>query len=169
MIFDDAGTLLNEFGCWELGAKLKIKDLLPVPLSIFGGFIQNSDADISKLIAEGVDPGDSDPAELERYGDDDRDTGWQIGFSLGNKKKKGDLYGKYFYQELQDYAFPAVFVDSDFHGGGTNNKDHYINGRYFFTDNIHTRATLFLTEREDERKDGQKDEDRIQSDIILTF
>jgi len=29
---------------------------------------------------------------------------------------------------LEDYAFHAVFVDSDFHGGGTNNKGHYILG-----------------------------------------
>ena len=169
MIFDGNGNLLNEFSCWEVGAKAKVKNVLPVPFSIFVSFITNSDADINDLVAGGVDPGDSDPAKLAAYGGDDRDTGWQIGLSLGNKKKKGDWYAKYFYQELEDYAFPAVFVDSDFHGGGTNNKGHCLQGRYFVTDNIQARATGFFTERDDERKDGIKDEDRIQLDLILAF
>lgn len=169
MIFDSRGKLINEFGCLEFAAKVKIKDVLPVPLSLFGTCISNSDADIDDLIDDGVDPGDSDPLDLMAYGGDDRDTGWQVGLSLGNKKKKGDWYLKYFYQVLEDYAFPAVFVDSDFHGGGTNNQGHCIQGRYLFTDNIQARATAFLTERDDESKDGQKDEDRIQLDMIFAF
>jgi hypothetical protein len=170
MIFDSNEELLNEFGCWELGAKLNVKEVLPVPFSIFGDYVVNADADVDELVQKGVDPGDSDPADLLAYGGDHRDSGWLVGFDLGNKKKKGDWYAKYFYQELEDYAFPAVFVDSDFHGGGTNNKGHYVQGRYLFTDNIQARSTFFLaTEREDEAKDGQKDEDRIQLDIIITF
>jgi hypothetical protein len=170
MIFDSDGKLLNEFGCWEVGAKLKIKDVLPVPFSIFGDYVQNTRADIQELIAEGVDPGDSDPEDLMAYEGDDRDSGWLVGFDIGNKKKQGDWYGKYFYQELQDFAFPAVFVDSDFHGGGTNNKGHYVQGVYLLTDNIQAKGTFFLgTEREDERKDGKKDEDRIQLDIVIKF
>lgn len=169
MIFDSDEKLLNEFGCLELGAKLSLKEILPVPFSIFGNYVQNTRADIEELIEKGVDPGDSDPADLAAYGGDERDSGWLVGFDLGNKKKKGDWYGKYFYQELQDFAFPAVFVDSDFHGGGTNNRGHYLQGLYQLTDNIQAKATFFSTEREDERKDGKKDEDRIQLDIIINF
>ena len=44
-----------------------------------------------------------------------------------------------------------------------------MHGRYFLTDNIQARGTLFLTEREDESKDGKKDEDRIQLDMIISF
>ncbi len=112
---------------------------------------------------------DTDPAKLKKYSGDDRYTGWLIGLSVGNKKKKGDFYAKYHYQELEDYAFPAVFVDSDFHGGGTNNKGHYIHGRYFLADNIQARATGFFTKRDDESKDGKKDEDRVQLDIVIGF
>jgi len=169
MIFDSEGKLLNEFRCWELGTKLTIKNVLPVSFSVFGTYIKNEAADVEELIRKGVDPEDSDPARLLSYSGDDRDTGWLLGISLGNKKKKGDWYVKYFYQELEDYAFPAVFVDSDFHGGGTNNKGHYIQGRYLFLDNIQARVTGFFTEREDESKDGKKDEDRIQLDVIFTF
>lgn len=164
MIFDDKGNLLNEFGCWEAQAKFTMKNILPAPISIFGSYILNTKADIKKLIKEGANGGD-----LEEYSGDDRDMGWLVGVSLGSKKKKGDWYLKYFYQELQDYAFPAVFVDSDFHGGGTNNKGHYVQGKYFFTDNIHAAATVFITEREDERKDDQLDENRVQLDMIFAF
>jgi opacity protein-like surface antigen len=71
MIFDSKGNLLNEFACLELGAKLKFKDVLPVPFAIFGNYIVNTDADIDDLIEKGVDPGDSDPADLLAYGGDD--------------------------------------------------------------------------------------------------
>jgi hypothetical protein len=169
MIFDNDKKLLNEFQCWEFLAKVKIKDVLPVPFSIFGNYIINVGADIDELMEKGVDPGDSDPADLAGYGSDDRDTGWLVGLSVGNKKKKGDWYAKYHYQVLEDYAFPAVFVDSDFHGGGTNNKGHYVHGRYFLADNIQARATGFFTERDDEIKDGKKDEDRVQLDIVINF
>ena len=173
MIFDNDKKLVNEFGCFELGAKAEIKDVLPVPVYLFGNYIYNADADINDLMTNGVDPGpggdSSDPADLLRYGGDDRDTGWLIGFSIGNKKKKGDWYAQYHYQVLEDYAFPAVFVDSDFHGGGTNNQGHYVQGQYFLLDNVQAGATGFFTERESESKDGKKDEDRIQLDMVINF
>ena len=169
MVFNSDGDLLNEFECWELAAKLKIKDVLPVPFSIYANYIVNTDADIDELTDKGAVFPDSNPAELEAYGSDDRDTGWLVGLSLGNKKKKGDWYAKYHYQELEDYAFTAVFVDSDFHNGGTNNKGHYMHLRYYLMDNIQARVSGFLTESEDESKDGQKDEDRIQADVVFTF
>ncbi len=49
MIFDNDKKLLNEFQCWELAAKVKIKDVLPVPFSIFGNYIINKGADIDEL------------------------------------------------------------------------------------------------------------------------
>lgn len=173
MIFDSDGRLLNEFRCLEFAAKMKFKKVLPVPFSIFGDYIVNLDADICDL-QNGTsytdsDGNTSDPADLLDYGSDDRDTGWLIGFDFGNKKKKGDWYAKYHYQVLEDYAFPAVFVDSDFHGGGTNNEGHYINARYLLADNIQLKATGFITEREDKRKDGKKDENRIQLDVVFDF
>ncbi len=171
MVFDDEGKLLNEWGCLELGAKVKVKNVLPLPFSIFGDYIVNLDADIDELIEKGDSTlaGVQDPLKLLAYGGDDRDSGWLVGLDFGNKKKKGDWYFKYHYQVLEDYAFPSVFVDSDFHGGGTNNKGHYIHGRYYLTDKIQAKATGFLTERDDERKDGKFDEDRIQLDVVIAF
>ena len=170
MVFDANEKLLNEFKCFELTAKVKVKKVLPVPFTVFGSYIKNTDADVGDMQSKGLDPGDSsNPADLAAYSGDDRDTGWQLGFSAGNKKKKGDWYAKYFYQELEDYAFPAVFVDSDFHGGGTNNKGHLVQAKYMLADNIQAGATGFFTEREDEDKDGKKDENRVQLDLIIQF
>ena len=175
MILNDDGNLVNDFQCFEIGAELTFKDILPVPFSLFGDFVKNLDADLNDWIENGVVVTDnngkvvSNPAALSAYGSDDRDMGWLIGCDLGNKKKKGDWYLQYHYQVLEDYAFPAVFVDSDFHGGGTNNKGHLVHGQYFLTDHIYTAASVFFTKRDDESKDGKKDEDRLQLDLVLKF
>ena len=81
----------------------------------------------------------------------------------------GNLYVKYFYQVLEDYAFPSVFVDSDFHGGGTNNKGHKIDARYIINDKIYANAAGYFTERDNVKKDGKFDENRIQLDIVIKF
>ena len=113
----------------------------------------------------------SDPNDLGVYrdGGDDRDIGWLLGISIGSKKKSGDWYIKYSYQKLEDYAFPAVFVDSDFHGGGTNNKGHYIKGGFLPSDSLRIEAAGFFTKRDKRSKDGKKDENRIQADVVFSF
>ncbi len=169
MVFDTNNNLLNEFRCYELGVKFKAKKLLPVPFSLFGSLIKNKDADVRRLRTLGSAVAGSDPADLAVYGSDDRNSGYQVGFDLGNKKKRGDFYFQYFYQLLEDYAFPAAFVDSDFHGGGTNNEGHRVKMNYFLQDNIYLQGVFFFTERENEKKDGKKDEDRVQLDVIFKF
>jgi hypothetical protein len=164
MVYDADGKLLNEFNCIEFTAKFKAKNVLPVPMSVFMSYIKNNDADITRLRNRGVDADD-----LDAYGSDDRDTGYQFGFSIGAKKKAKDLYVQYFYQVLEDYAFPAAFVDSDFHGGGTNNKGHRVKANYFLSKNVYLQGVFFFTQRENEAKDGQKDENRVQLDAIIKF
>ncbi len=169
MVFDRDGDLINEWGCIELGAKIKFGKVFSIPFSVFGSYILNDEVDVNDLIANGFANAAGDPDDLLAYGGDDRDSGWLVGFDLGNKKKKGDWYLQYWYQVLEDYAFPAVFVDSDFHGGGTNNRGHKLTLRYFLTNSIYANATGYLTERDDERKDGKFDEDRLQLDMVFKF
>ena len=174
MIFDAEEKLLNDFGTLEVQLKVAFEDVLPVPFSIFGSYINNFRADIDELLTEGVAYTDgegntSDPAVLAGYGSDDRETGWLVGFDVGRKKGRGDWYAYYWYQVLEDYAFPAVFVDSDFHDGGTNNRGHKLHARYYLLDRVSLQATAFLTERDDESVFGKYDEDRIQLDIVLKF
>jgi hypothetical protein len=172
MIFDTDDRLLNDFGTLEVQLKVAVEDVLPVPFSIFGSYINNLRSDIDDLVANGVPyTGDFtfDPADLAAYGSDDRETGWLVGFDVGRKKGKGDWYAYYWYQVLEDYAFPAVFVDSDFHNGGTNNRGHKLHARYYLMDQISLQATGFLTKRDDESVFGKFDEDRVQLDIVFKF
>lgn len=169
MIFDADDQLINEFNCLELGAKIKLKDVAPMPVGLFGYYLVNKDADIQELRRNGVANTDSDPADLDAYGDDDRDTGYQVGFEMGTKKEKKDFYIQYFYQVLEDYAFPAVFVDSDFHGGGTNNRGHRFKTNYYVANNVYFQGVFYVTERDDKSKDGKKDESRAQLDVVFKF
>ena len=169
MVFDSSGNLLNRFGSIDVGAELRLSKLLPMPLSFFGHYIQNLRADIDKLQREGVTVGGSDPSALAVYGRDNRDSGYQFGVGFGYRGKRGDLHLQYFYQALEDFAFPAVFVDSDFHGGGTNNRGHSARVNYFLTDNIFLQGSFFVTRRDNEAKDGKQDENRTQLDVVFAF
>jgi hypothetical protein len=170
MVFDSNGELLNEFSCLELQGKLKFSHILPVPFALFGSYIKNFDADIDDLVEKGSPHTNAtNPAALLLYNGDDRDQGWLIGFEVGDKKKQGDWHFAYNYQVLEDYAFPAVFVDSDFHSGGTNNKGHKVGIHYVITDYLTAGATGYLTQRDDEDKQGLYDENRIQLDMIYKF
>ena len=96
--------------------------------------------------------------------------GYQFGMNLGYRETKGDLYLQYFYQVLQDFAFPAVFVDSDFHGGGTNNRGDRAKVNYFLTDNIYLQGILFFTQLDSQASSGGPfDENRTQLDVIFKF
>jgi hypothetical protein len=176
MIFDAEEKLLNDFGTLEFQLRVAVDDVLPVPFSIFGSYINNLRSDIDDLVTNGVaysdgqvPPNTSDPAVLAAYGSDDRETGWLVGFDVGRKKGKGNWYAYYWYQVLEDYAFPAVFVDSDFHNGGTNNRGHKLHARYYLTDAISAQVTGYLTKRDDEAVFGRFDEDRVQADIVIKF
>jgi hypothetical protein len=169
MIFDANGHLLNTFKCFEVGAKLIANDLLPIPIGVFGHYVKNTDVDINELQGKGVALEGSDPSELSAYGDDNRDTGYQFGVEIGEKKHKSDFYLQYFYQVLEDYAFPAVFVDSDFNGGGTNNKGHRIEAKYYLADAVVLQGDLIITKRENEAKEGKQDENRARLDLVVNF
>ncbi len=169
MVFDQNGNLLNEFRTVDFVARLNVKDLLPLPLQIFGQYIRNPASDLRRLVKEGAQIPFSNPNDLLAYGDDNRDMGYQFGISFGSQGRKKDLYLRWFYQVLEDYAFPAVFVDSDFHGGGTNNQGHRATIKYFLLDNIYLQGNFFFTKRNNEAKDGKRDENRIQLDAVFSF
>jgi hypothetical protein len=169
MIFDSTGRLLNEFRDAELNARLTFNNALPFPVEFFGSYVKNFAADIARLRLDGVAVPGSDPASLLAYGNDDRDTGYQFGVALGNQGHQKDVNVHYLYQALEDFAFPAVFVDSDFHGGGTNNQGHRFRFHYYFNSRIYFQNILFFTQRESTAKDGRRDENRAQIDLIFRF
>ena len=90
-------------------------------------------------------------------------------YHWGSQGRKKDLHLRWFYQVLEDFAFPAVFVDSDFHGGGTNNRGHRSTIKYFLLDNIYLQGNFFFTKRDNEAKDGKRDGSNVELDAIFSF
>jgi hypothetical protein len=88
-----------------------------------------------------------------------------LSFSEGLNIKDGWEAG-YFFQELQADATFDEFADSDFHGGGTNNRGHVFWMTFATLKNSTFAAKYFVTEE----LTGAKDvEDRIQLDWVTKF
>lgn len=113
----------------------------PIPVKLY--------ADLVKNVAEDVD----------------KSLGWLLGLTLGSAKKSGDFQIDYSYRKTEKDAVPAMINDSDFHGGGTDNKGHKIGLRYVFFDKICLGAAYSSTR-------GLKDNsklDRFQVDMVVEF
>jgi hypothetical protein len=76
-------------------------DLGDWPTVVFLDFVNNSDAQ-------------------------DNDTGWTIGTRVGKAKDRGQFRFSYFYADKEADAMLGLLTDSDFAGGGTDNKGHFL-------------------------------------------
>ncbi|PIQ84777.1 MAG: hypothetical protein COV75_00620 [Candidatus Omnitrophica bacterium CG11_big_fil_rev_8_21_14_0_20_63_9] len=107
----------------------------------------------------------------------DNNDGVQIGLKLGKAKNpifsfsnglnlKNGWEAGYFFQELQANAAFDEFVDSDFNGGGTNNRGH----AFWVTLATLKNSTVGAKWLIGERLKGSKDvEDRLQLDWVTKF
>lgn len=75
------------------------------PASVFVDYVSNSDADVNN-------------------------TGWSMGAHVGQAKDRGQLKFTYLYADKQADASLGLVTDSDFAGGGTDNKGHYFRFTY---------------------------------------
>lgn len=73
------------------------------PVTVFGGYSSNLDAEASQITTAGKD-----------------NVGYNIGAEFGDKKKNLTVGGGYYYLEAN--AFPSQFIDSDLLEGFTNRK-----------------------------------------------
>ncbi len=97
---DADGNLVNGYDAITLGAQLSIAGTGLVPMvSLFGEWVNAFDPD-------------------------DDDTGWLLGFALGNAQvsERGDWQFKYNYRRLEADAWPEFLPDSDHLFGATNTK-----------------------------------------------
>ena len=133
------GTFLNDYEELELFIELKTS-IADLPASIFVDWVENQDAD-------------------------DNDTGFATGFRLGKAKNQGTWQVSYIYQDLEADAVLGLTTDSDFGGGGTNNKGHIINGAYAFDNN----ALFSLTYYMQEYGELDTDYDRLQFDLKFKY
>ncbi|MBL8200219.1 MAG: putative porin [Chromatiales bacterium] len=126
----------------ELFADLGFK-VAGLPASVFADYVQNADAD-------------------------EYDTGWAAGFQLGAAKAKGTWEASYAYQDLAPDAVFGALTDSDFGGGGTDNKGHVLRGAYALTDKWNLAFSYFINTI-DQNTGTEQDYNRLQLDMNLKY
>lgn len=127
------------------------------PVTVFGNWAQNLDAEKSRIYA-GI-------------GKDD--TAFSVGLELGNKKKYAQLGAAYLHMEAN--AFPSVFVDSDIYDGKTNRKSWVFFGKRSMAKNTDFQLTFFVMDDIDHDSPGyddsveNSDRLRMQADVMYKF
>lgn len=145
---DDAASVLtqfgnttNEFQLWEGFAQMSLKNL-PVPVSVYGQYVVNTDTD------------------------SDQDTAWLAGFTADYNKLAFD----YNYRDVQRDSVVSIFTDSDFAAGLTGSRGHKFKLGYDLGKNVSVGATYFMAETDS--LDGFADDtsvDTLQLDLVTKF
>ena len=91
------------------------------PTAIFFDYVKNNDAD-------------------------DNNTGWTLGAKMGQAKDRGQMEFFYFYAEKQADSLLGLLTDSDFAGGGTDNKGHFFQFTYGVNKTWSLGAKYFINE-----------------------
>jgi hypothetical protein len=141
------GVYQYDYEMLELGVNVAL-NTLGKPLSLFGHFVQNQDAE-------------------------DFDSGYQIGAKLGKVGNKGSWEASYFYQDLEADAVLGLLSDSDFAGGGTDGKGHVVKGAYGISDEWKLSLSWFVNNEFGEKnladEGGEVGYDRFQLDMNFKF
>ena len=124
-------------GFLELGMKLG-----NLPLSIFGDYVVNTDAD-------------------------EYDTGYLAGISLGKCKEPWSWALGYNYREVEADAVLGAFTDSDFAGGGTDAKGHEASFSLQVAKNAKCEVSYFMNELGLES--SSTDYNRLMVDVNFKF
>jgi hypothetical protein len=99
---------------------------------------------------------------------DIQDTAFAIGFKVGSVEAPGDMQFSYAWHDTEADAVMGIFTDSDFGGGNTDSKGHFIKASYGLTKNIELNGTFIISEIEMFRNNPH-DYDRVQLDIQFFF
>jgi hypothetical protein len=99
---------------------------------------------------------------------DIQDTAFAIGFKVGSVEAPGDMQFSYAWHDTEADAVMGIFTDSDFGGGNTDSKGHFIKASYGLTKNIALNGTFIISEIEMFRNNPH-DYDRVQLDIQFLF
>ncbi len=72
-----------------------------LPASVYFNYVNNSDAS-------------------------QNDTGWKLGAKVGQAKDRGDMQFTYYYADKEADSMLGLLTDSDFGGGGTDSRGHWM-------------------------------------------
>jgi cell division protein FtsB len=141
---DGCARLVNDFDMIE-GIVQADLTLANQPLSLFGQFVQNQEAD-------------------------DLDTGWALGFTFGKAGNPNTWEVGYLYQVTEKDAQFGQFVDSDFAGGVTDSEGGVLRVGYAPAKNWILNGTYFMNDRfVDAPGATELDYGRLQVDLNYKF
>lgn len=136
------GGYASDFNEAELFAELGF-EAFNRPLVVFGDYVRNLEAAAA-------------------------DRGWAVGAALGEVTSPGTWRLSYAYQNLEADAVIGTFTDSDFGGGGTDNRGHVLELNYGFRSRLSFGLRYMLTERGRDTGD-EHGYDRLQADVVFTY
>ena len=114
-------------------------DVGDMPVTVFGDYVNNSDA----------------PSN---------DTGWTLGARIGQAKDRGQWQFTYFYSEKEADAMLGLLTDSDFGGGGTDSKGHWMQVNWGVNKHWTVGAQYFINDIE-LASGSSRDYDRLMIDM----
>jgi hypothetical protein len=120
------GNTTDKFGLGEIFTQLDVIGL-PLPLSIYGQYVQNYEA--RDMAATRID-------------DSDEDTAYLFGLRTNIEGVAID----YNYRDVDANGVVGGFTDSDFAVGYTNSSGHKLKIKYDFMKNFSIGATYFMAE-----------------------
>jgi hypothetical protein len=91
------------------------------------------------------------------------DTGWTIGTRIGQAKDRGDIQFIYYYADKEADSMVGLLTDSDFGGGGTDSKGHWLELSFGINKNLAIGAQYFINEI-DVASGSKRDFDRLMID-----
>ena len=91
-------------------------------------------------------------------------TGWILGTKIGQTKGRGDMQFVYFYADKEADSMLGMLTDSDFGGGGTDNKGHWLQLNYGVNKSWVVGAQYFINEI-DLASGSKRDFNRLMIDM----
>jgi len=76
----------------------------------------------------------------------DNDSGWSLGTRFGQAKDRGQMEFSYYYAEKEADSMLGLLTDSDFAGGGSDNKGHFFQLNYGVSKDWSIGAQYFINE-----------------------
>jgi hypothetical protein len=76
----------------------------------------------------------------------DNNTGWMAGTHIGQAKDRGQMQFSYYYADKEADSTIGLLTDSDFAGGGTDNKGHFLQLNYGVNESWSIGAQYFINE-----------------------
>ena len=109
------------------------------PVTLFGDFVTNGDVS-------------------------ENDTAWTLGAKVGQAKDRGQWQFMYYYAEKEADSMLGLVTDSDFGGGGTDSKGHWLQVNWGVNKNWTIGAQYFINDV-DLASGSSSDYDRLMIDM----